>query len=171
MKFSSQSEADTERFGQALGRALVPGSVVALCGPLGAGKTALVRSVALELGASEDEVRSPTFLTALEYQGRLPIVHMDLYRHELELPDRHWLAELLDGDAVALVEWFDFLGSEAPADVLRIEMEYGAAEQSRELSVTSKGARSSAVLGRLLVELAACQVEPLVADVSLEEMR
>src|SRR5262245_38662263 len=74
------SPLDTERLGRALGSALQGGETLALYGPLGAGKTALVRGVAAGLGASREAVSSPTFVLVHEYRGRLPLAHIDLYR-------------------------------------------------------------------------------------------
>src|SRR5215813_3640673 len=73
--------AATEAFGRRLGALLFPGSVVALVGPLGAGKTHLTRAIAEGLGvANPRAVTSPTFVLIQEYPGRLPIYHFDAYR-------------------------------------------------------------------------------------------
>lgn len=139
----TRSEAETETVGERLARALRPGAVVGLCGPLGAGKTALVRGLARGLGVDEREVHSPTFLTATEYSGRQRLVHVDLYRHEEKLPDPDWLAELLEGDAIAVVEWFERLGREAPAGALRVRIDYGSAPEERVLEISAPGAGGS----------------------------
>ena len=77
----TRSEAETSALGRALGRRLSAGDVVLLAGPLGAGKTAFVRGLAEGLGCAADEVSSPTFTLVQEYRGgRLPLVHVDLYR-------------------------------------------------------------------------------------------
>src|SRR4051794_39907882 len=73
--------AATEAFGRALAALLFPGAVVALVGPLGAGKTHLTRAVAEGLGVADGRlVTSPTFVLIQEYAGRLPIFHFDAYR-------------------------------------------------------------------------------------------
>ena len=73
--------AATERLGQTLGQFLFPGSVIALVGPLGAGKTFLVRAIAQGLNISDPAaVTSPTFVLIQEYQARLPMYHFDVYR-------------------------------------------------------------------------------------------
>ena len=73
--------ATTEAFGRRLGEALFPGAVVALIGPLGAGKTQLVRAVAEGLNIPDSRVvSSPTFVLIHEYAARLPIYHFDAYR-------------------------------------------------------------------------------------------
>jgi tRNA threonylcarbamoyladenosine biosynthesis protein TsaE len=136
----TRSEAETERVGEQLARALRPGSVVGLCGPLGAGKTALVRGIARSLGVDDRAVHSPTFLTAAEYHGRHRLVHIDLYRHGERLPDPDWLAELLDGDGVAVVEWFEHLGDARPRDAIVVRIDYGAAPEERVIDVSATAA-------------------------------
>ena len=104
-RFLSRSVEATERLGEDLGRGLVPGSVVALEGDLGSGKTALVRGLARGLGA-EDEARSPTFTLMQEHAGRIPFFHFDAWmagREALFLEGGG--AEYLTGEGVAAVEW------------------------------------------------------------------
>src|SRR5437899_12146513 len=101
--------AGTTAFGRRLAELLFPGSVIALVGPLGAGKTHLVRAVAEGLGVADSRVvSSPTFVLIQEYTGRLPIYHFDAYRLKhsgefLELGAH----EYFEGKGVCLVEWAD----------------------------------------------------------------
>jgi len=155
MRFSTGSEDETERFGERLGGLLGEGAIVGLVGPLGAGKTTLVRGIARGLGVDEGVVASPTFLTAAQYQGKLEVAHIDLYRHADRLPDPDWLAELLDGEGVALVEWFERLGDGARDDALRIEIEFGRLASERRFTLRALGPRSNAVLRALEGERAA----------------
>jgi tRNA threonylcarbamoyladenosine biosynthesis protein TsaE len=93
------------RCGGRLGRALQPGDLVFLEGPLGAGKTTFVRAVAEALEVT-DPVRSPSFTIANIYSGRLTVQHLDLYRlSELASEDALALEEYVCADAVTLVEW------------------------------------------------------------------
>lgn len=149
MKLETNCEHETEVLGERLARALAPGDVVGLVGPLGAGKTALVRGIARGFGVEEGLVHSPTFLSATEYLGRVTVAHVDLYRHEDDLPHPDWLAEILDGDRVAVVEWFERLGRSAPDDVLRIEVAYGAGEDARTFDVSATGPHARRVLDAL----------------------
>jgi tRNA threonylcarbamoyladenosine biosynthesis protein TsaE len=88
-----------------LARALRPGDVVLLYGPLGSGKTTFVRAVAEALRVT-DPVRSPSFTLANIYAGDLTVQHLDLYRlQDIGEEDALALEEYLDGEAVTLVEW------------------------------------------------------------------
>jgi tRNA threonylcarbamoyladenosine biosynthesis protein TsaE len=116
--------AATEAFGRRLGQALYAGAVVALMGPLGAGKTQLVRAIALGLDIADSRVvSSPTFVLIQEYSARLPIYHFDAYR-------LHGAAELFDlgvheyfeDKGVCLVEWADRALACLPADHLRVTL-------------------------------------------------
>src|SRR5579871_5394859 len=78
--FHAADEAATARLGRALADALPAASVVALIGPLGAGKTRLVQAIAAAAGVKDQEVVSPTFVLIHEYRGRVPIYHFDAYR-------------------------------------------------------------------------------------------
>jgi tRNA threonylcarbamoyladenosine biosynthesis protein TsaE len=119
----SSSEVETRALAAALAGDLRPGTVLLLSGDLGAGKTAYVRGLAEGLGLDPDVVTSPTFTLVHEYRGgRLPLVHVDLYR--LDSAD---LAELgLDDDlaaaGVVAVEWPERLTRPVPGAVrIRIE--------------------------------------------------
>jgi tRNA threonylcarbamoyladenosine biosynthesis protein TsaE len=119
----SSSEVETRALAAALAGDLRPGAVLLLSGDLGAGKTAYVRGLAEGLGLDPDVVTSPTFTLVHEYRGgRLPLVHVDLYR--LDSAD---LAELgLDDDlaaaGVVAVEWPERLTRPVPGAVrIRIE--------------------------------------------------
>ncbi len=105
----TRSEAETMAVARKLGARLGPGAVVLLYGDLGAGKTAFVRGLAEGLGASPDEVSSPTFTLIQEYAGRLRLYHVDLYRVERAEVDDLGLDELEAGTGVVAIEWADRL--------------------------------------------------------------
>ena len=122
-EYEARSEQDTDTLGAMLAEAAEPGLVVGLIGPLGAGKTRLVRATATALGADPSSVSSPTFVLIQEYFGRLPVFHFDTYR----LRDVRAFADLgadeyFSGDGVCFVEWADRVTSELPRDLLRIEV-------------------------------------------------
>jgi tRNA threonylcarbamoyladenosine biosynthesis protein TsaE len=119
----SSSEAETRAVAADLAHQLAPGAVVLLSGDLGAGKTAFVRGLAEGLDLDPADVTSPTFTLVHEYRGgRLPLIHVDLYR--LESAD---LAEIgLDDDlaaaGVVAVEWPERLTREI-AGAMRIRID------------------------------------------------
>lgn len=140
----------TARLGQALGRLLFPGAVVALIGPLGAGKTHLTRAIAVGLDIpTERLVSSPTFVLIHEYPGRLPIYHFDAYRLRSadELEDLG-VREYLEGAGVCLIEWADRVEACLPGDHLRITLGIQG-ETARRACLEARGPRHAALLDRL----------------------
>jgi tRNA threonylcarbamoyladenosine biosynthesis protein TsaE len=105
-----------------LARVLRPGDVVVLTGDLGAGKTVLAKGIAAGLGVTEPVV-SPTFTIVREYEGDVPLQHLDVYRldHLQEVIDLG-LDELLDGHAVTVVEWGEAVSALLPADRLEVSL-------------------------------------------------
>ncbi|MCI0682865.1 MAG: tRNA (adenosine(37)-N6)-threonylcarbamoyltransferase complex ATPase subunit type 1 TsaE [Gemmataceae bacterium] len=134
--------SETETFGRRLGALLFPGAVVALVGPLGAGKTHLVRALAEGLGiANPDLVSSPTFVLIQEYPARLPIYHFDAYR--LSSPRDFadlGVHEYYESGGVCLIEWADKVRDALPAEYLEVRIAI-AGEQSRRIELLARGAR------------------------------
>jgi tRNA threonylcarbamoyladenosine biosynthesis protein TsaE len=142
--------AATEAFGRRLGRLLFPGAVVALVGPLGAGKTHLTRAVAEGLGIADSRaVSSPTFVLIQEYRARLPVYHFDAYRlrGEGEFFDLG-AHEYLEGDGVCLIEWADRVPGCIPAEHLRIELTV-TGETSRRATISGHGEAYEAMVRAL----------------------
>lgn len=134
----------------ALGQKLAPGDVVALKGELGSGKTEFVHGLAQGLMVPEDAgVASPSFTLVHEYPGRLPLVHIDLYRLENlppeMLPD---LEEYLSGPRVVAVEWAERLGALLPGDYLEVEIAI-TGESTRELTIRGHGPRGEELAKKL----------------------
>ncbi|MEQ9105706.1 MAG: tRNA (adenosine(37)-N6)-threonylcarbamoyltransferase complex ATPase subunit type 1 TsaE [Rhodothermales bacterium] len=103
---ASDSASDTRALGAAFAVLLEPGDVVALEGDLGAGKTQFVAGVVEGLGGDAGDVSSPTFTIAHEYEARIPVYHIDLYRLEDEADARRaGLEDYFLGDGICLVEW------------------------------------------------------------------
>ena len=123
--------AATTALGHRLAERLFPGAVVALVGPLGAGKTHLVRAVAEGLGiADRRTVSSPTFVLIQEYPARLPVYHFDAYR--LRSPEEFadlGVHEYFAGDGVCFVEWADRVQVCLPPEHLRIELQVRSEER------------------------------------------
>lgn len=105
-EFVSTSEADTRRIATTFAATLKPGDILLLNGDLGAGKTAFVRGLAEGLGLDPGEVTSPTFTLVHEYRGgRLPLIHIDLYRLDRADLDEIGLDQDLADHGVIAVEW------------------------------------------------------------------
>lgn len=150
----SPSAAATIALGRALASALGAGDVVALEGDLGSGKTTFVRGVAGGLGADEPAV-SPSFVLIREYQGRVPVYHLDLYRLEEERElHKIGVADYLAGDGVALVEWSGRLGSLTPPDRLEVRLVATAREDERRIEFEPHGESWQARFALLWPELA-----------------
>jgi tRNA threonylcarbamoyladenosine biosynthesis protein TsaE len=139
---ATNSAEETKRCGAVLASALQPGDVVVLSGDLGAGKTQFVQGVARGLGIS-DAVTSPTFNILLEYEGRLPLYHFDLYRLEdpgqLEDIDFYGVVE---GDGASLIEWGEKFPEEMPEDRLEVAITTDI-EGARTIAVNARGERAS----------------------------
>jgi tRNA threonylcarbamoyladenosine biosynthesis protein TsaE len=148
------SLADTEAFGRRLAETLFPGAVLALIGPLGAGKTHLVRAVALGLGLADPRVvSSPTFVLIQEYAARCPVYHFDAYRLRGEAEfDELGAHEYFEGDGVCLVEWADRVPGSMPAERLEVRL-CVTGECSRRVELTAHGERYQAILQRLAGEV------------------
>lgn len=116
----------TETFdlGEQLGSYITPGTVLALSGDLGAGKTALSQGIARGLGIQE-QVVSPTFVLIQEYEGgRLPFYHMDMYRLETEREFAQLgLEDYFNSRGVVVIEWAERLGELLPPDHIAIDIQ------------------------------------------------
>jgi tRNA threonylcarbamoyladenosine biosynthesis protein TsaE len=156
-EYSAHDEGDTEALGTALGKALAGGGVVALVGTLGAGKTRLVQSIAVALGADRRLVNSPTFILIQEYEGTLPIYHCDTYRlRNVEEFLDLGIDEILQSDGVCLIEWADRVAEVLPPDHLRIEIDVTGVS-SRGFRIEAGGPKSAAILEAARSALSAAQ--------------
>ena len=130
------NERDTEKLGEKIGQKVQPGTVIALIGDLGTGKTTLTKSIARGLGVTET-VTSPTFNIIREYRsGRLPLYHFDVYR--IGDPDEMFelgYEEYFYGDGVCVVEWADIIEELLPEDAMVITIDRGASDEEREYEI------------------------------------
>jgi tRNA threonylcarbamoyladenosine biosynthesis protein TsaE len=145
-RFTSSDESDTVRLGRALADAVRPGDVIALHGQLGAGKTRLVQAVAKALGCGDQLVNSPTFILIQEYDGRLPVYHVDAYRLKdcdefLEIGGE----EILGGDGVCLIEWAEKVTDALPRDHVDVAISV-TGEQTRSFEFRAAGVRSDRMI-------------------------
>jgi len=135
----------THSFGELLGQRCVEGDVLALCGPLAAGKTTLAQGLARGLGVPPDHrVRSPTFALCNEYQGRLLVIHADLYRveSEVEVEDLGF-RERVGSDGVAIVEWADRFVGIMPLHSLWLRLDHHGERRRLTVWLPSGGDRAS----------------------------
>ena len=150
LELVTRGPGETQSIGAALGRAGRPGDWIGLTGELGAGKTCLVQGLAAGAGVAEDvPVNSPTFVIHRAYPGRLTVNHLDMYRIEspVEL-DEIGYGELVDGDGLCAVEWFEKLPEADPGRGLMISLEL-IDETTRRLVLDSRCPRGTELLGAL----------------------
>lgn len=135
----SREAPETFRLGKQIGEQLKGGEIILLNGPLGAGKTVLVKGLAAGLQIDPEEVTSPSFTLVNPHKGRLPLFHIDLYRLDEGAGAAHAvdLEELLsDERAVVVIEWAERLGHyPLPASVSRI-MISGDGEEPRHIRLS-----------------------------------
>ena len=133
------SAEETKALAGSIAALLQSGDVVVLAGDLGSGKTTFAQGLGRALGVTEPVV-SPTFTIVRQYEARLPLVHVDVYRldHLQELHDLG-LEELIDGQAVTLVEWGDMVASYLPVERLDVWLEAGAGDDDRVITLVPHG--------------------------------
>ena len=136
---ATKSVDDTRALAAEIAALAVPGDLVVLAGDLGTGKTAFAQGFARGLGVKEP-VTSPAFILVRTYEGRLPLIHLDVYRLEQmqELVDLG-ISELLDEGGVTLVEWGDAVTPALPSDFLEVRLDAGDAPDDRSITVRSVG--------------------------------
>ncbi|MBI2154470.1 MAG: tRNA (adenosine(37)-N6)-threonylcarbamoyltransferase complex ATPase subunit type 1 TsaE [Candidatus Rokubacteria bacterium] len=134
LRYESRSPEETQRLGEALGRRLKAGDVVATIGELGAGKTCFLQGLARGLGVTETAT-SPTFVLINQYRGRLPVYHVDAFRTTslAELLDLG-LEELFYGEGVTVVEWADKLLPLLPPHAVTVRIS-GLGDEPREIVI------------------------------------
>jgi tRNA threonylcarbamoyladenosine biosynthesis protein TsaE len=141
-QFVSHSQTETFQLGERLGAELTGGEIILLDGPLGAGKTMMVKGIATALGLDQEEVTSPSFTLVNPHHGRLLLYHIDLYRLDAGASAAHAvdLDEILtDEAAVVIVEWAERLGRyPLPNNVWQISIA-GDGDEPRQISVAKRG--------------------------------
>ena len=146
----SNSAGQTRNIGMKLGRLAAAGDIILLVGRLGAGKTCLTQGIALGLGIHE-YTASPSFVLIREYQGELPLYHIDLYRLDrIEEVAQLGLDDYLYGKGVSVVEWADKGLSVLPEEHLLIEMQI-VTSTKRKLSFVPVGKRYIQMLSKLKI--------------------
>ncbi len=135
--YRSSSEEETFFLGKVLGESISQGRCISLVGPLGAGKTVLARGICRGLGV-EEEILSPTFVLCEEFAGKLPVLHVDLYRleHEREL-EALGIFDRIGTECVVIVEWGDRSDRLTSAADMIVELRMGG-ESGRDLTVRER---------------------------------
>ena len=140
-KFKSDAPARTAELARRLAGVLRPGTVICLDGDLGAGKTLFVQNLAAGLGV-QGEVTSPTFNLMNVYEdGRLPLVHFDLYRleQEYELDEIGFYDYVENPDGLVLIEWAEKFPECMPEDHIALEIQRTDVEDERVLVFSLAG--------------------------------
>ena len=138
----SQNEEELISIGQKLGRLLDSGDIIVLSGDLGAGKTTLTKGIAKGLDISQ-MIKSPTYTIVREYEGRLPLYHLDVYRVGND-PDSIDLDEFLYGNGVTVIEWGELLGVGLIDDYLEVII--SKIGDGRKVTLQANGPRSYQLL-------------------------
>ena len=123
MTFYTDSPEQTIEFGKKIGSKLKKGDILAMQGTLAAGKTTITKGIASALGV-EDTITSPTFCLISEYEGKLPLYHMDVYR--LNGTDDFinlGAEELIYGNGVSIIEWSEKIMDSLPKKTIIIRLE------------------------------------------------
>lgn len=124
--FQTHSPEETQAIGEQFGQTLKRGDVVALIGDLGAGKTCLTQGIARGVGIFTDQVvNSPSYTLINEYEGQIPVYHIDLYRleHHGEIVELG-LEEYLEGDGICIIEWADRMLELLPEGHIRMQIRW-----------------------------------------------
>ena len=122
--FKTESPEETQALGEKIGKTLKGGDVIALVGDLGTGKTCLTQGIARGAGiASNEIVSSPSYILINEYNGKLPIYHIDLYRLEnKEEIAELGLSEYVEGDGICIIEWAERMADALPDTCIKIHI-------------------------------------------------
>ncbi|SFG15909.1 tRNA (adenosine(37)-N6)-threonylcarbamoyltransferase complex ATPase subunit type 1 TsaE [Streptococcus equinus] len=136
--FYSHNEDELMAYGYRLGRKLQAGDVLVLTGNLGAGKTTLTKGIAKGLDINQ-MIKSPTYTIVREYEGRLPLYHLDVYRIGND-PDSIDLDDFLYGDGVSVIEWGELLEEDLLGDYLEVVITPSG--DGRQIELQTNGPRS-----------------------------
>ena len=136
--FYSHNEDELMAYGYRLGQKLQAGDILVLTGNLGAGKTTLTKGIAKGLDINQ-MIKSPTYTIVREYEGRLPLYHLDVYRIGND-PDSIDLDDFLYGDGVSVIEWGELLEEDLLGDYLEVVITPSG--DGRQIELQTNGPRS-----------------------------
>ncbi|MGM9903407.1 tRNA threonylcarbamoyl adenosine modification protein YjeE [Enterococcus sp. 10A9_DIV0425] len=139
----------TEELAQIIGKTAEPGNNLVLTGDLGAGKTTLTKGIAKGLGIDQ-MIKSPTYTIIREYEGRLPLYHMDIYRVAASGADLG-LDEYFEGEGLSVIEWGNLLEEALPEDYLELILEKNDTDfEKRYVKFQAYGSQSQAFEQRIM---------------------
>lgn len=139
---------EMKQLAESIAAVLQPGDVLLLEGDLGAGKTTFTQFLAQALGVTK-QVNSPTFTIIKEYNGRLPLYHMDVYRLGEETEEDLGFDEYFYGEGITVVEWAHFIDSQLPLEWLQIQLNHTGNEVSRNVQITANGSRYNRIIKKV----------------------
>jgi tRNA threonylcarbamoyladenosine biosynthesis protein TsaE len=150
MVFQTGNTSETIRIGKHLGGLLEPGDVVALVGDLGTGKTQFIKGLAEGVGVGKATyVSSPSFTLINEYQGRIPLYHIDLFRLESEKEvEGLGLEEYIHGNGITAIEWADKIPSLLPEELLWVKIIY-TGKNTRSIEIIPRGKRYEQLMKKM----------------------
>ena len=123
MTFVTHSAEETIQLGKKIGSLLQPGAIIAMEGNLAAGKTTITKGIAESLGI-EETITSPTFTLISEYEGKMPLYHMDVYRLDsCEDFINLGVEDLMYGEGVSIIEWSERVREERPKSTITLRLE------------------------------------------------
>jgi tRNA threonylcarbamoyladenosine biosynthesis protein TsaE len=137
---TTYSVDETRELGETIGASVAAGTILALYGDLGSGKTSFVQGLARGLGVPDDYyITSPSYTLINEYPGRFHLFHVDLYRikNSVDIEDIG-LYEILDDDGVVAIEWADRMGKDLPPNHVRVQFEI-IDDKARKISIIPTG--------------------------------
>ena len=150
-QITTRSADETQKLGKIIGTAVTGGTVLALTGDLGSGKTAFVQGLARGLEVPDDYyITSPSYTLINEYPGRYPLFHVDLYRisDPVDMEDIG-LYEILHSSGVVAIEWADRIEQKLLPDSINIHFEL-TGEKSRKISITAHDVKNANLLKNIL---------------------
>lgn len=140
--FETRNEDGLIMLGTLIGQKVRSGQVIVLTGDLGAGKTTLTKGIGKGLGVQQ-MIKSPTYTIVREYEGNLPLYHLDVYRLGDD-PDSIDLDDFIYAEGVTVIEWGQLLGDALPNDYLEITLT--KTDHGRSLSFRATGKESKALV-------------------------
>ena len=151
LEIKSFSPKDTQSIGEIIGRNAKPGQIYLLTGNIGAGKTCLVQGILWGLD-NPDYVRSPTFIIATEYTGKIPLFHIDLYRIDPPFSTEELgIDEYLYGNGITVIEWAEKAPHLFKDDHIHINIDISEEENQRNINFSYSSEIYASTINDLII--------------------